>query len=217
MTAFAKPIVVDVQREQRYQEKKSVLIADLQQQIQQSEGAISLKKETSNLFRHRQQKKHKIDVRAFDQVIAVDRDNLIAEVEGMTTYEALVNETLRHHCLPTVVPELKTITIGGALSGIGIESSSFRYGLVHETITEVEVLLGDGRVVTCNAANEYSDLFFALPNSYGTLGYVLKLKVKLIPIKAFVKLSYQHFVSPKDYFYFLETGCDANYPSGPVA
>ncbi len=30
--------------------------------------------------------------------------------------------------MPFVVPELKTITLGGAVTGVGIESSSFRYG-----------------------------------------------------------------------------------------
>ena len=65
----------------------------------------------------------------------------------MTTYEELADETLKYGLLPTVVPQLKTITIGGAISGIGIESSSFKYGLVHETVEEMEILLGDGRTM----------------------------------------------------------------------
>ncbi len=72
---------------------------------------------------------------------------MTADVEGMTTYEAFVDETLRHGLLPTVVPQLKTITVGGAVSGVGIESSSFRYGLVHETVEEMEILTGNGRIV----------------------------------------------------------------------
>ena len=65
--------------------------------------------------------------------------------------------------MPCVVPQLKSITIGGAASGVGIESSSFKYGLVHETLLELEVLLGDGSVVTATPDNEHRDLFFGFP------------------------------------------------------
>lgn len=70
---------------------------------------------------------------------------MIADVEGMVPYDALVEETLAFGLLPAVTPQLKSIIVGGAVSGLGIESSSFRYGLVHETVEEMEVLLGDGR------------------------------------------------------------------------
>ena len=36
--------------------------------------------------------------------------------------------------MPAVVPQLKSITLGGAVAGVGIEATSFRYGLVHDTI-----------------------------------------------------------------------------------
>ncbi len=48
--------------------------------------------------------------------------------------------------MPFVVPQLKTITLGGAVTGLGIESSSFRSGLPHESVLEMEVLVGDGRI-----------------------------------------------------------------------
>ena len=53
--------------------------------------------------------------------------------------------------MPAVVPQLKTITLGGAVAGVGIESSSHRHGLVHDTMLELDVLLGDGRVVDLHA------------------------------------------------------------------
>lgn len=73
---------------------------------------IGLQKTTSNLFRRREQTaRHKLDVRSFDGVLRVDPDRMIADVEGMTTYGALVDETLRYGLLPAVVPQLKTITV----------------------------------------------------------------------------------------------------------
>jgi len=99
-----------------------------------------------------------------------------------------------------VVPQLKTITLGGAVAGVGIESSSHRYGLVHDTMLELDVLLGDGRVVTCTATNEHSDLFFGFPNSYGTLGYALRVKAKAVRVKPYVHLQHLGFSSAGKYF-----------------
>jgi FAD/FMN-containing dehydrogenase len=117
---------------------------------------------------------------------------MIADVEGMTTYDTLVKATLSHGLLPAVTPELKTITVGGAVSGLGIESSSFRFGLVHETVQEMEVLVGTGDVVTCSRSVN-PDLFYCLPNSYGTLGYILRLQIRLIPAQPYVALTHTRY------------------------
>jgi FAD/FMN-containing dehydrogenase len=121
-------------------------------------------------------------------------------VEGMTPYAKLVAECLRHGVMPAVVPQLKSITIGGATTGCGIESSSFRYGLVHETVQEMEVLLGDGRTVVCAPDNEHRDLFYGFPNSYGTLGYALLVKAMVVPVKKYVKLTHLRFADAEGFF-----------------
>ena len=131
---------------------------------------------------------------------------MIADVEGMSTYETLVDETLKHGLLPAVVPQLKTITVGGAVSGIGIESSSFRFGLVHETVEEMEILLADGRIIVCSSSSN-QDLFFGFPNSYGTLGYVLRLKIRLIPAKRYVRLTHARFSTPEKFFASIAETC----------
>jgi FAD/FMN-containing dehydrogenase len=105
------------------------------------------------------------------------------------------------------VPQLKSITIGGAVTGIGIESSSFKYGLVHETVQEMEVLLGDGRVLVCTPDNAHRDLFYGFANAYGTLGYVLKLKVKAVPVKDYVELRHVRYSDPDAYFRDLDDAC----------
>ena len=198
------PLCVKMDSLEAYNEKKNRLILELKN----SPDAVGLDKSSSNLFRSRNQKNtSKINVRYFNQVINIDAENLLAEVEGMTTYEGLVNETLKFDLMPAVVPELKSITIGGAASGVGIESSSFKYGLVHETIQEIDVLLSSGDVITCTKNNKFKDLFFAFPNSYGTFGYALKVKVKLVPVKKYVKLNHILYDNAKDYFKDLDKIC----------
>jgi FAD/FMN-containing dehydrogenase len=171
-------------------------------------SAVRLGKSTSNLFRHRARSAgHRLNVRSFNHVLSVNPERMTAEVEGMTTYAALVDETLRFGLLPAVVPQLKTITVGGAVSGLGIESSSFRHGLVHETVEAIEVLTGDGRVVECSPGKN-RELFFGFPNSYGTLGYALRLTTRLIPAKPYVCLKYTRFSEPKDFFARIAQLCE---------
>ncbi len=157
---------------------------------------VRLAKRTSNLFRFRDDiQTPGLDVSGFDQVLNVDPVKRIAEVQGMTTYEDLVDATLRHGLMPLVVPQLKTITLGGAVTGLGIESSSYHHGLPHESVVEMEILTGDGQIVTATRDNEHRDLFYGFPNSYGTLGYALRLKIELQPVKPFVELRHVRFDS----------------------
>ncbi|MEU7001758.1 FAD-binding oxidoreductase [Nonomuraea sp. NPDC046570] len=153
-----------------------------------------LAKATSNLFRFRDTgKAAKLSARDLDEVISVDPVTMTAEVQGMTTYEHLVDATLPYGLMPYVVPQLKTITLGGAVTGLGIESTSFRDGLPHESVEELEILTGDGRVIVARDDNEHRDLFRAFPNSYGTLGYALRIKIRLKPVQPYVKLTHIRF------------------------
>ena len=66
--------------------------------------------------------------------------------------------------------------------------SSFRSGLVFDDIVEMDVLTGAGEIVTATPDGEHADLFFGFANSYGTLGYATRLRVRLEPVKPFVAL-----------------------------
>src|SRR5207245_3365900 len=145
-----------------YEARKTRLLSDF---AALPRGArVRLAKPTSNLFRTRTAAP-RLTVDGFDRVLSVDPDKKTADVLGMTTYEHLVDATLRHGLMPLVVPQLKTITLGGAVTGLGIESTSLRNGLPHESVTAMEILTGDGRVVTATAEGEHADLFHGFPNS----------------------------------------------------
>ncbi len=161
-------------------------------------ATVRLAKPTSNLFRAREKATAKgLDVSGLTGVIAVDPEARTADVAGMCTYEDLVAATLPYGLSPLVVPQLKTITLGGAVTGLGIESASFRNGLPHESVLEMDVLTGSGEVLTASP-KLHADLFRAFPNSYGTLGYTVKLKIELEPVKPFVALRHLRFTSLTD-------------------
>src|SRR5215207_5860472 len=110
---------------------------------------VRLAKKTSNLFRPRSGNDAPgLDVGGLDGVIAIDADAQTADVQGVCTYENLVAETLAQGFIPYVVPQLRTITLGGAVTGLGIESTSFRSGLPHESVLEMDILTGAGEIVT---------------------------------------------------------------------
>jgi len=154
---------------------------------------VRLAKKTSNLFRARTKNTAPgLDVSGLNKVIAVDPDAGTADVAGMTTYEDLVATTVAYGLAPLVVPQLKTITLGGAVTGLGIESTSFRNGLPHESVLEMDVLTGAGEIVTASDADE-ADLFRGFPNSYGTLGYSTRLKIELEPVARYVALRHLRF------------------------
>ena len=171
-----------------YEQRKAAVI----EACAKTDGRFRVRKgSSSNLFRYgpRQQRgASTISLADFNHVLSLDANAATVETEGLVTYEKLVAETLAHGFLPTVSPELKHITVAGAIVGIGIESTCFRYGFVHDGLLEADVLLSDGRVVTCSADNEYADLFHGLPNSYGTLGYILRARLRLIPAQPFVRI-----------------------------
>jgi FAD/FMN-containing dehydrogenase len=155
---------------------------------------VRLAKRTSNLFRNRSASDRPgLDVSGLDRVLSVDPVARTADVQAMTTYEHLVDATLTHGLMPLVVPQLKTITIGGAVTGLGIESSSFRNGLPHESVRELEILTGAGDVVVATPDGEHADLFRTFPNSYGTLGYALRMTIELEPVQPFVMLRHVRF------------------------
>ena len=159
-------------------------------------GSIRLGKQTSNLFRPRAASPaQRLDVSAFDGVLEVDPLTRTAEVLGMTTYEHLVEATLPYGLIPMCVPQLRTITLGGAVTGLGIESASYRQGTPHESVIEMDILTGTGEVLTVSgrADDPHRDLFYGFPNSYGSLGYALRLRIELEPVLPYVHVRHARF------------------------
>lgn len=153
---------------------------------------IKIKKKTiSNRFQYNGRQAtdaRLIDLSAFNKPLYLDAKQATLEVQGLATYETIVDYTFASGFLPTIAPGLKHITVAGAIAGVAIESNCAKYGFAHDGLLEADVLLPTGEIVTCTSDNQYADLFHALPNSYGTLGYILRAKIKLRPAKPYVVL-----------------------------
>ncbi len=57
--------------------------------------------------------------------------------------------------------------------------------------------MADGSAIECSE-HDNPDLFHAVPWSYGTLGFLVAAKIKIIPAKRFVRLNYKPAHNLKD-------------------
>jgi FAD/FMN-containing dehydrogenase len=99
------------------------------------------------------------------------------------------------------------------VAGLGIESTSFRNGLPHESVRRMEILTGAGEVVTATPDGEHADLFRGFPNSYGTLGYALRLTIDLQPVSPYVRLRHHRYPDAKA---CTDAIVELSDPTGPI-
>lgn len=131
-----------------------------------------------------------VDLSAFCNILEIDRERMVAKCEPLVTMGQLTRVTVPMNLALAVVPELDDLTVGGLINGSGLEGSSHLYGLFTDTIVAYEIILADGKVVRATKDNKYSDLFYAIPWSQGTLGLLTCAEIKLITIKEYMKLTY---------------------------
>ncbi len=141
----------------------------------------------------------KIDLTDLNEILKIDAEARVCTAEPGVTFVDLVRETLKVGLVPVTVPELKTITIGGAVAGCSLESMSYKYGGFHDSCVEYEIITAAGDVLTCTPNNENKLLFQMVHGTFGTLGIIAKLTFKLLPAKAYVHMTYEKYGALEEY------------------
>lgn len=193
-------------------------VQKLQYVIQQDHKSFSFKKDgPSNTLRSGDYKKQslQLDLSSFNEILDFNKEEGWIVVEPRITFVSLCRLTLEVGYIPLVVPEFTTITVGGAIMGAALESSSHRYGQVNDTCIEYELVLGNGEQTTASAQKN-SDLFYALAGSYGTLGILTSVKLKIREAKKWVHLIYHHFADIKEAIEMLSSPHKADFIEGIV-
>ena len=83
----------------------------------------------------------------------------------------LLHYFLNRNLRAPVITEFPGITVGGAITGGALESSSFRHQHFADALVSLQVVTANGQIVECSNT-ENADLFFGIRGSYGTLGRV---------------------------------------------
>jgi FAD/FMN-containing dehydrogenase len=168
-----------------------------------SSAPLSLNKRTvSHQVPKRYDRKYsdeKLDVSELDAILELDVESRRCVAEPGVTFARLLAATLPFGLAPQVVPELKTITVGGAVAGCSLESTSFRFGGFHDTCSEYEVITARGDVLRCTPENEHQLLFQMMHGSFGTLGVLSRLTFSLMPVRPFVHLTFEQHRNWEDY------------------
>ncbi|XP_066995302.2 delta(24)-sterol reductase isoform X2 [Anabrus simplex] len=139
---------------------------------------------------------HKIEVNLVD-ILEIKEDEKTVRVEPLVNMGQLTATLTPLGWSIPVLPEIDDLTVGGMVMGTGIESSSHKYGLFQHICVSYELVLADGSLVTCSK-DKNPDLFYAVPWSYGTLGFLTAVEIKIIPCERYVQLDYHPVTSLKE-------------------
>jgi len=121
----------------------------------------------------------KLDLSHYVHVLAVDEEAQTVDVEGRAYFTDVLTYLWENHRMTlTVIPDMVHLTVGGLYGGAGGGAASFRYGALHHSVLEVDLLNSAGKLVTCSPTAN-ADLFALLPGSLGTFGYVLRMKLQI--------------------------------------
>lgn len=135
---------------------------------------------------------YQVDLNKFIDIVSIDEKKQTVRVEPFVNVGQITANLLPRGWTLCVLPELDDLTVGGLIAGFGIESSSHQYGLFQHIVASMDVVLADGSLVHCSA-DENAELFYNLPWSYGTLGFLVCCELRLRRASNFVRLTYTPF------------------------
>ncbi len=138
----------------------------------------------------------KIDVSLYD-ILEISEQHGTVKVEPLATMGQISRNLISKGWTLAVLPELDGLTVGGLIMGFGIESSSHKYGLFQSICASFDLVTADGQCVRCSPT-ENADLYYLIPWSHGTLGFLAAAELKIIPAKKFVRVHYQPVYSLDD-------------------
>lgn len=81
------------------------------------------------------------------------------------------------------------------INGCGVEASGRKYGMFQHICVSFEVVTADGSLVHASkekgATSESNALYYGIPWSHGTLGFLVAATIRIIPCKPYVQLTYR--------------------------
>lgn len=131
-----------------------------------------------------------VDTSDMDRLFPVNLETMTVQAEPKVPMDALAAHCLKHGVVPKIVMEFKGITVGGGYSGFSGESSMYRYGLFNNTVSDIEIVLGDGTLETASRTHN-EDLLEHAAGSLGTFGIVTLLTIELIRATPYVRVDLQ--------------------------
>ena len=124
---------------------------------------------------------HKIITHDLTSILNVDYDAMTITAEPAVNMGQITNYLVPKGYALLIQVEMESLTIGGLSMGFGMETNSHTVGFFQESVVAYELVTSDGEVVHVTAATD-PELFYALPWSCGTIGFMTSVTVKIVKV-----------------------------------
>jgi len=144
-------------------------------------------------------------------ILHLDEEKMTLRSEPMVNMGAMTQYLVPKGYQLAVQIEMEDITLGGVVMGCAIETNSHIFGSIHETIVAYDIITADGELQHVTKENN-PELFHALPWSHGTLGFLVAVELKVIPVKPYVHVTYVPCHTKADFCAKMEQYATAEKP-----
>jgi len=134
---------------------------------------------------------HRINVGHLDHILEIDEANMTITCEPGVNMGDITNVLLPRKLALLCQVEMESLTIGGLSMGLGMETNSHVIGWFQETVEQFEIVTAENPPRALKVTRESDpDLFYSLPHSVGTLGFLTSVKVRLTRTLPYVRMKY---------------------------
>lgn len=107
------------------------------------------------------------------------------DTQAGATWNHVTRVTLAKGLTPPAMGNTMTLSVGGILSVGGWSNSSHLYGSVADTVQELDVVTGDGRLGTCSRQRD-AELFDMVLAGMGQCALIVGARIRLVSAPGFV-------------------------------
>lgn len=123
----------------------------------------------------------------YDKILSFDTEKGLLECQSGLTLDKILEVIVPKGWFLPVTPGTKFITVGGAVASDVHGKNHHVDGSFSNHILEMDVMLADGRLITCSTT-DHSDLFWATCGGMGLTGLIIRVKFDLKKIEsAYIK------------------------------
>lgn len=121
-----------------------------------------------------------------------------AVVDAGVRWIDLLTATLAQGRTPPILTDFLELSVGGVLQVGGIGGHAHRAGFVVDNVRELQVVTGEGRLLTCSPTRE-AELFHAVLGGLGQFGLIVRAHLRLIPAPTHARV-FQLFYADLDQY-----------------
>lgn len=126
-----------------------------------------------------------IDMRTLNTIHSITAS--VAQVDAGVIWRDLLTATVAQGLTPPVLTDYIGLSVGGTLSVGGVSGTSYRLGTQIDNTLELEVVTGEGDLVTCSPFRNRR-LFEAVLGGLGQCAIIVRASLRLVPAPAHARV-----------------------------